>query len=65
MSNAQLYEPSHLNVIRDTEALPVWERELVTAQTEKVAAMMRGSKTENELLQRAFARVDRRKIRRH
>jgi len=65
MTNAPLYEPSRLSIIRDTEALPLWERELVTAQTEKVAAMIRGSQTESDLVQRAWARVDRRKRRRH
>lgn len=64
MQNAPLYAPSHLNVIRDTEALPVWERELVTAQTEKVAVMLRGDRSQQEFLQRAYARVDRRKKRR-
>ncbi len=64
MTGAIHYVPKHPLVRKHTEELPRWQREIVTAQTEKVATMTNGSKEVRELLQRAYARVDRRK-RRH
>ena len=64
MTSAIHYVPENPLVKKHTEELPRWQREIVTAQTDKVAAMTNGSKEVQELLQRAYARVDRRK-RRH